>query len=134
MHDIPELDRKGLRQFALTFAAIVATVFGLILPFLLDAAYPLWPWLIAGAFTLWGLAAPDSVAPFYRLWMRFGGIMGNIINRIILGTVFFLIIWPIGAIMRLTGKDPMARTWDPNLESYRIPSAPLKSNHMERPY
>ena len=134
MHDIPELDRKGLRQFALTFAAIVAAVFGLILPFLLDAAFPLWPWIIAGAFTLWGLVAPDSVAPFYRLWMRFGGFMGTLINRIILGTVFFLIIWPTGAILRLRGKDPMARTWDPNLNSYRIPSEPLKPDHMEKPY
>ena len=32
--EIPELDNKGLRQFALIFAAIVVVVFGIVIPLL----------------------------------------------------------------------------------------------------
>ena len=32
--EIPELDSKGLRQFALIFAAIVVVVFGIVIPLL----------------------------------------------------------------------------------------------------
>jgi hypothetical protein len=37
MHSIPELDARGLRQFALTTGGIVAGLFGLLLPWLFDA-------------------------------------------------------------------------------------------------
>ena len=34
MHAIPELDRKGYREFGLVTGAIVAGLFGLLFPFL----------------------------------------------------------------------------------------------------
>lgn len=42
-HEIPELDRKGLRQFGLVTGGIVAGLFGLLFPWLLERALPLWP-------------------------------------------------------------------------------------------
>ena len=35
-HEIPELDREGLRQFGLTTGGIVAVLFGVVLPWLFD--------------------------------------------------------------------------------------------------
>ena len=53
------------------FAAVVASLFGLILPWLLKRDWPWEPWVIAVAFFAWGLIAPSTVRPFYRLWMHF---------------------------------------------------------------
>jgi hypothetical protein len=40
-HVIPELDRKGLRDFGLVTGSIVAVLFGLFFPWLLERAWPL---------------------------------------------------------------------------------------------
>ncbi len=71
-HPIPELDRKGLREFGLTTGAIIAALFGALFPWLLERAFPLWPWIILLVLGGWALVAPASLRPVYRLWMRFG--------------------------------------------------------------
>ena len=63
---IPEVDAAGLRQFAFVFGGIVAVLFGLLLPWLLDHGWPVWPWALAGGMALWGLVAPRSPRPVYR--------------------------------------------------------------------
>ena len=132
--EIPELDRNGLRHFAWMFAAVVASLFGLILPWLLDLDWPSAPWIIAIVFFVWGLVAPSTLRLFYRLWMRFGFAMNFFVTRIVLGVVFFIVLLPYGLVYRLRRKDPMHRTWDHNSHSYRVPSHKPGSRHMEKPY
>ena len=131
---VPELDGKALRNFAWMFAAVVASIFGLILPWLLNRNWPWEPWVIAAAFFVWGQIAPSTVRPFYRLWMRFGFIMNAITTRIILGVVFYVIILPFGLVFRLRGKDLLRRKWDHQLESYRVKSSVASRIDMEKPF
>jgi Kef-type K+ transport system membrane component KefB len=133
-HPIPELDRAGLRRFALTTAAIIAVLFGLVLPWLLDTGLPIWPWPLAAALALWGLLAPRSLRPVYRGWMRFGLLMSRVTTPLILGLVFFVLFVPTGLMMRLFGRDPMRRRLEPEAESYREPSRPISPHSFERPY
>ena len=132
--EIPELDHKGLRQFALIFAVIVVTVFGIFIPLMAGYGFVWIPWAIGGVFILWGLVAPSTVRPFYRLWMRFGMVMSAIVNRIVLGVVFYLILLPFGLVFRVRGIDPLRRKWDPKLSSYRVVSDDPDPKHMERPF
>ena len=110
--EIPALNRQGLRNFAWIFGAVVASLFGLILPWLLKRDWPWEPWVIAAAFFAWGLIAPRTVRRFYRLWMRFGFVMNAIVTRIILGVVFYVVIFPFGLVFRLRGKDLLHRKWN----------------------
>ena len=132
--EIPELDRNGLRHFAWMFAAVVASLFGLILPWLLDLGWRSAPWVIAIVFFVWGFVAPNTLRPFYRLWMRFGFVMNFFVTRIVLGVVFFIVLLPYGLVFRLRGKDPMHRKWNHDSHSYRVPSHKPSSTHMEKPY
>ena len=132
--EVLELDRKVLRNFAWMFATLVASLFGLILPWLLQRDWPWEPWAIAAAFFAWGLMAPSSLRIFYRLWMRFGFIMNAIMTRIILGVVFYGAILPFGLIFRVRRKDPMDRKWDHELQSYRVASRATNATDMERPF
>jgi hypothetical protein len=134
MHEIAELDAQGLRKFGLTTGAIVAVLFGLLLPWLLDAeGLPLWPWVVAAALWLPALAYPRALNPIYKGWMRFGMVLGYINTRIILGLFFYVILMPAGFIMRLTGHDPMRRRHDDG-PSYRVPSKAQSPEHMEKPF
>ena len=72
MHEIPKLDAKGLRHFALSTGAIVAGLFGLALPWLFGWSIPWWPFVLAAVLSLWGLLAPATLRPVYRGWMSLG--------------------------------------------------------------
>jgi hypothetical protein len=125
---------QELRKFGLVTGAIVAILFGLFLPWVFDYAWPVWPWIVTGISCLWGMAHPASLFVVYRIWMKFGLVMGWINTRIILGIMFYVVFFPAGVLMRLVAKDPMARKLDSAAKSYRIVSEPLDKNHIERPY
>ena len=133
-HAIPELDRKGLREFGVTFGAAVVVIFGLFFPWVLDLAWPAWPWVIAAAFWALALIQPLWLRPVYRAWMRFGLLASRVMTPLVLGIVFFVIISPMAMVMRLMGKDPMRRTLDPDLESYRVKSTRSPKEKLERPF
>lgn len=66
--------------------------------------------------------------------MHIGHVLGAINTRIILGTLFFLVITPTGLLMLLLGKDPMARRFDQEARSYRVPVDPGADAPMKRPF
>ena len=131
---IPEIDRKGLRSFGITTGAIVAVLFGLFFPWLLEFDIPMWPWIVLAVLGTWGLVAPDSLRPVYRGWMRFGLLLSKITTPIIMGLVFFVLIMPFGLVLKILGKDPMRRHSDAAAESYRIESTKPTKENLENPF
>jgi hypothetical protein len=134
MHEIPELDKKGLRNFGLMLGAFLAGIFGLVFPYLGGKTLPLWPWIAAAFIWAWSLAIPGTLNPVYHAWMKVGLVIGMVVNRIILGFVFFVIIFPMGIVMRLIGRDPMLRKLDKNIRTYRISSKATAPNNLEKPF
>ena len=133
-HEIPELNRVELRDFALVTGGILVLLFGLFFPWLLEAKFPLWPWIVALVLGGWGLAFPMSLQPVYRAWMKLGLLLGKITTPIILGIVFFGLILPMGLVMRLRGRDPMTRRFDDSAQSYRIKHEKAPRKSVERPF
>lgn len=131
---IPELDRKGLREFGLTTGAAVVVIFGLFFPWVLDVDWPLWPWIVAAVFWLFALTAPMLLRPVYKGWMRFGLLAGRVMTPLVLGIVFFVLISPMALIRRLRGNDPMKRTLDSDQETYRVKSAKSRREKLEKPF
>lgn len=127
-------DKKTLREFGLITGAIFAGLFGLLFPWLFERSIPLWPWILLSILWVWALILPASLLPVYRGWMAIGHVLGWINTRIILGIMFYIIFLPIGIIMKLFGKDPMARTIEKSQNSYRITNTIPKKEHVERPY
>lgn len=108
--------------------------FGLIIAAVL-AALGLWP-IIAGRAPRWGLflvgagflvAAllfPAVLAPLNRLWTKLGLLLHRLVSPLILGIMFFLVITPIGLLMRILGKNPLKLEFDRSATSYWIHRAP----------
>jgi hypothetical protein len=133
-HSIPELDRKGLREFGLVTGAIVAGLFGLFFPWVLERAFPLWPWFVLVVLGGWALAAPTTLGPVYRGWMRIGLLLGKVTTPIVTGAIFVLIVVPVGLLMKAVRRDPMCRDLDRNRQSYRVPSEHPPKDNLERPF
>ena len=95
--------------------------------FLLIALYPLnhseeirtWSLFISFIFLVLGLLNSKILAPLNKLWFKFGIFLGKIISPVILGIIFFLVVTPIGLIMRLLGKDVLNLKYNKN-RSYWI--------------
>src|SRR5262245_12047033 len=130
------MKHKHTRQQLRSFGLLVGGIFGLI---------GLWPmvwrhqsprtWAVTLAVLLIGpaLVAPSTLGPAYRLWMKLAEVLAWINTRILLGVVFYLVVTPIGLIMRLRGRDPMRRRPDTNGE-YRILRTPRPASHMLRQF
>jgi hypothetical protein len=134
MHSIAKLNKKELRDFGLLFAVFFAGIFGLILPAIRGHALPAIPWMVAAIFCFLSLLVPSTLQPIYQVWMRIGLVLGWINTRIILGLIFYLLLMPMGIIMRLLKHDPLARKFEVRLSTYRLPSKTITRESMENPY
>lgn len=70
------------------------------------------------------------LAPANRAWMKFGLLLNRVVEPIVLGTMFFVVLTPFALMMRLGGKDPMRKRREPDSDSYWIvhdKSAPVSS-------
>jgi ABC-type uncharacterized transport system permease subunit len=47
-------------------------------------------------------------------------VLGAVMSAVILTLLFYLVITPLGLVMRLVGEDPMRRRFEPELPSYWI--------------
>jgi len=133
--NIPVLDNKGLRKFGITTGVIIVVLFAAFFPWVFDAeTMPIWPWIVAGILWLPALFMPNSLRPVYTVWMRIGHAIGWVNTRIILGLVFYIVVLPMGLIMRMFGKDPMARKYDKAASSYRVKTVSEPKDRLEKPY
>ena len=102
--------------------------------FLLIALYPLtysqdirvWSTIISIIFLVLGLLNSKILTPLNKLWFKFGIFLGKIISPIIMGIIFFLVVTPIGLLMRLLGKDLINLKYNNN-KSYWIEKKGPKS-------
>ncbi|WNK00302.1 SxtJ family membrane protein [Thalassospiraceae bacterium LMO-JJ14] len=108
--------RQTDRAFGLTFAAVFTIIGGVLWFF--GGAPVLWPFITAGVFAILALAVPGVLLPLNRLWSWFGGKLGHINNKLILGLFYILFMIPFGLVMRLAGRDPMTRKIRGGQETY----------------
>ncbi|MBL7112858.1 MAG: hypothetical protein ISS19_13055 [Bacteroidales bacterium] len=53
------------------------------------------------------MIAPRFYYPFGIVWFGFSGLLGDVVSRILLTIVYFIIVFPVGIIRRLSGKDTL---------------------------
>jgi len=102
--------------------------------FLLISIYPLinnesirvWALVISLIFLLLGVINSNLLYPLNKLWFKFGIILSKVVSPLVMGVIFFLVITPIGLIMRLLGKDLLNLKYNGN-KSYWIEKSGPKS-------
>ena len=83
-----------------------------------------WSLAIGALFAALSLLRPRTLAPLNRLWTRFGLLLHHIVNPVVMGVMFFLVVTPIGLMMRALGKRPLNIDLVPDAESYWIERKP----------
>ena len=127
-----DASRKNVRNFGFLFGGI----------FLAASVYMIyrengaWVWAAAGAllFGAGGALLYPLLKPLYTAWMLFAFVLGWINARVFLGAFFYLVMTPLGLILRLTGKDLLDEKIDRSAGSYWIKreQKPFDRKRLER--
>jgi len=67
---------------------------------------------------------PALLHPINLVWTRLGLALGRIVNPIVTAALFFLVVTPVGLLLRLVGKDPLRLARDAQATSYWIERRP----------
>jgi hypothetical protein len=106
------------RGVELIFAALIGV--GWLFSHFYGCGGPLRAPVAPGASLLVALISQSPFSPRGHVWNRFGLAVRKMLSRAALGIMFFVVVTPIGLIIRAMGKDPLQLKRDPRRESYWI--------------
>ena len=112
------------KSFGIVFFVVFLLI--AIYPILSDGDLRLWSLIISLVFLILGLINSRLLTPLNKLWFKFGILLGKIISPVIMGIIFFLVVTPIGILMRLFKKDVLNLSFNDN-KSYWIEKNDQKS-------
>jgi hypothetical protein len=75
-------------------------------------------WSLGAWSALASLFYPKANLPIYLLLAIVTFPIGFVMSYVILFTIYFFVITPIGLLMRALGKDPLDRSWNAEAASY----------------
>ncbi len=82
---------------------------------------------LAGVSALFSLAFPKANAPLFVGLSVVAFPIGFVLSYVIMATLFYVVIAPVGLVLRLFGKDPMDRRFLPNATSYWVDARPARA-------
>jgi nitrate reductase gamma subunit len=108
--------RQSDRAFGFMFAIVFALLTGIV-------------WFVSGVvnveliiasamFTVIALLWPIFLLPLNRLWQKLIRSLGFITNHLVLGVFLYVVITPIGLVMRISGRNPMVSKFQPKANTY----------------
>jgi len=107
--------------------------FGAIAPWLFNHELQWWTLSISLVSLPLALLAPQLLYFPYRAWMFVGGIIGFINTRIILGLTFYLMIFPIGMVLRIFNKLQFKKK-NHRCSNYIIRTDKITKEQLENPF
>lgn len=121
------------RSVGFTFTAVFLLL--AVLPLMQGGAVHIWAAVVGGLFGLISLMAPQLLTSLTKYWMAFADLLHKIVSPVILGILFFLVVTPIGYLMRLSGKDPLRLKLEPDAQTYwqeRQPPGPAPESLLDQ--
>ena len=106
------------RNFGLVFFIIFLIVS--LWPLTYEGPIRIWTVIISLVFLILGLMNSKLLTPLNKLWFKFGTILGVIVVPVVMGVVFFLVVTPIGLVMKIMGRDLLNKKYDKKKRTYWI--------------
>ena len=101
--------KKKYRNFGFVFGILFPLFFGIFIPFFFGHDFRLWTFFVTIPLLALALFCPLKLKNLYQFWIRLGNILGFINSRLILGFIFYFLLFPISLVMKIIGHDPLRR-------------------------
>ena len=66
--------------------------------------------VLGGGLIAAGAAIPARLGPVYRAWMGLAHAISRVTTPVVLGVIFFLVLTPVGLVMRMFGRNALKRS------------------------
>ncbi len=120
------MDEKGsIKSFGLLFSLVFLILF--LWPLTNNENPNLWFLIPSLVFLVLGLFKSRLLIPLNKIWIKFGILLGTFIAPVIMALIFFLIVTPIGLMMKLFGKDVLSLKFKNDFNSYWVRRKNVKS-------
>jgi hypothetical protein len=110
------------RSVGLTFAAVLVLIG--FAPLLRGGEPHVWSVGAGFAFAAVALIVPRALSPLNRIWTKLGLMLHKVMSPVVLGIMFFVVIMPMGLIMKALRRDPLRLRFDPQADSYWVRREP----------
>jgi hypothetical protein len=108
---------RTLRQFSLALGVFAAIGYFVIAPG--GSSRPTSViWTTCAVIAISGLVRPASIYTIYLAMSYLTAPIGIVVSLTVLGIVYYIVVTPIGLVMRLFGMDPLQRRGDPKADTY----------------
>ena len=111
-----------LRRFGLIMSVALSVVGSFL--WWRGRGWAVWAYPPAGTLLLLGALAPEVLRHVERLWRIAADMLGAVMTRVILVLTFFLVITPVGFLVRLFSKDDFGKSFDRKAQTYWVAVAP----------
>ena len=118
-HEVKGSSNRAFGGVFVGFFAIIG-----VWPLLFGGAVRWWSMIISIAILVITLLAPKLLTIPNRLWLRFGLLLNRIISPVALGLLFYFVVTPMAALMRVFGKDSLRLRHHASDTSYWIKRDP----------
>ena len=108
--------RQSDRAFGFMFAIVFAVIAGIV--WFVSGAVNVGLVTTAGAFAVIALVWPILLLPLNRLWQKLAHVVGFVANHLVLGLILYVLVTPIGLVMRIAGRNPMLPKYEPDAATY----------------
>ena len=124
-----KINRSTNKNFGIVFFIV----------FLIIAFYPVfnnksiytWSLIISFVFLFLGLKYPVLLTPFNALWFQFGLFLGKFVSPIIMGIVYFFVIFPTFILLKIFKRNYLNIKKEKNISSYWLKISNEKKSTMK---
>ena len=113
-------EKRAFAKSIATGLPIVGAILGAV-GAMRTGAWPSWTFWLAGIGGALGVLlwlVPRIAGPFYAVWHGGAACVGFVVGNAFAAIVYYLVITPIGLLVRACGRDPMERRFEPGTKSY----------------
>ena len=121
--------KSNNRSFGILFCIVFLLI--AIWPLISSSSVRYWALVLSVTFLILGIINSKLLSPLKVYWIKLGEILGKVIAPLVMSLVFFIILTPIGLILRIFGKD-LLKLKKNKKSSYWLSRGDLKS--MDRQF
>jgi hypothetical protein len=81
-----------------------------------------------------GLTGTRLALPLYWIWLSIAWVMGNIMSRVIIAAIYFLVFTPMGLLAKVVGRDRLQLKKPPTDSYWSDISLPKDPAQYERQF
>ena len=104
------------RSFGLVFFIVFLIV--ALFPLLNQTEIYLWSLVISLIFLFLGLLNSSILTPLNTLWLRFGLLLGKFISPLIMGIIYFVVVFPTFLFLKVYKRNYLNIKFEKNIKSY----------------